>query len=51
MCIRDVDGGYVLAKIVWFAPLCSVEVGEALGLCEALQWMTELELDRKWISL
>jgi len=37
MCIRDANGGYVLAKKTWFALLCLVDVGEALGLFEALQ--------------
>lgn len=42
MCIRNTDGCFVLAKTAWFALLCSVDVGEALGLCQALQWVVEL---------
>jgi len=51
ICIRDAEGGYVLTKITWFLPLCSVEIGEALGLCEALQWMAELGMDNMDFSL
>jgi len=36
MCIRDVDGEYVFARTTRFAPLCSVDIDEALGLYEAL---------------
>jgi hypothetical protein len=43
LCIRDEDGSYVLAKIVWFSPFCSVEVGEALGLYHALIWTADLQ--------
>jgi hypothetical protein len=35
----------VLARIAWFAPLCSVDFGEVLGLCEALLWVSELGTD------
>jgi len=44
-------GGYVLTKTAWFVPLCSVEIGRALGLCEALQWVVELGLDNMDFSL
>jgi hypothetical protein len=36
MFIHDVEGCFVLAKIIWFFALCSVDVGEALGLSQAL---------------
>jgi hypothetical protein len=29
---------------VWFGPLCSVEVGEALGLYHAIWWIHEFQL-------
>jgi len=32
MCIRDSDGGFVLARSTWFSPLCSIDLGEAMGL-------------------
>jgi len=38
MCIRDAAGDYVLARTTWFTPVCAVEIGEALGFSEALQW-------------
>lgn len=44
MCIRDVEGCYVLSKTLWLTLLCYVEVGEALGLYQAMKWINELEL-------
>jgi len=44
MCIRDVEGCYVLSKTLWLSLLCSVEVGEALGLYHAMKWNHELQL-------
>jgi len=51
MCIRDVVGDYVLAHTTRFSPLCAVEIGEALGLCEALQWVMVLGLHNMDFSL
>jgi len=31
------DGAFVLARTEWFAPLCDVDVGEAVGLHTALE--------------
>jgi len=36
-CIRDEEGCFVLAKTMWFTLLCSVDVGEDLGLYHAIQ--------------
>jgi len=36
MCIRDEEGHLVLAKTMWFAPICSVDEGEALGMYHAV---------------
>jgi len=44
MCIRDEEGCYVLSKTLWLTLLCSVEVGEALGLYRAMKWINELQL-------
>jgi len=44
MCICDEEGSYVLAKTVWFSPLCLVDVAEALGLYHAIQWIHDLQL-------
>jgi ribonuclease HI len=41
----------VLARTTRFSPLCAVEVGEALGLCEALQWVMALGLHNMDFSL
>jgi len=51
MCIRDAAGDYVLARTIRFTPLCVVEIGKALGLCEALQWVMELGLHNMDFSL
>jgi hypothetical protein len=51
MCIWDVNGAYALAKIAWFAPLCSVEVDEVLRLRKVMSWVEELGLDVKDFSL
>jgi ribonuclease HI len=45
MCIRDSAGFHVRSKIMWFSPLCSVDVGEALGLYHAIGWVHELQLE------
>ncbi|KAK2355667.1 hypothetical protein QL285_093058 [Trifolium repens] len=45
MCIRDVDGTFVLAKTLHFSPRCSVPLGEAMGLFFAVQWLRDLRLD------
>jgi hypothetical protein len=44
MCIRDEEGQFVLAKTMWFAPMCSVDEGEALGLYHAMRWINDLQL-------
>ncbi|MCI32028.1 cytochrome P450, partial [Trifolium medium] len=45
MCIRDDDGSFVLAKTMWILPLCNVDVGEALGVLHAINWVHELQLE------
>lgn len=42
MCIRDDEGQFVLAKTMWFALMCSVDAGEALGLYHAMRWISDL---------
>jgi len=42
MYIHDIDGCFVLAKTTWFTPLCSVNIGEALGLRQMLRWKVRL---------
>ena len=44
MCIRNEEGRFIRAKTMWFSPVCSVDVGEALGLFYAIQWVRELRL-------
>jgi ribonuclease HI len=51
MCIRDVHGCFILVKINWFSPLCSVDTSEALGLFHSLQWVAELGFDNMDIVL
>ena len=45
MCIRDSTGNHVRSKILWVSPLCSLDVGEALGLSHAIWWIRELQFD------
>lgn len=44
MCIRDSAEFHVRSKIMWFTPLCFVDVGEVLGLYHAIRWIHELQL-------
>ena len=44
ICIRDSTGNHVRSKIIWFTPLCSVDIGEALDLYHAIPWIHELQL-------
>ncbi|AES62417.1 cullin protein neddylation domain protein [Medicago truncatula] len=39
MCLRDKECSFVLAKSVWFSPFCAIEVGEAMGLHKAFDWL------------
>jgi len=43
-CIRDEAGNFMTAKTMWSSPVCSSEVGEALGLSHAIRWVRELQL-------
>ncbi|AES76948.2 hypothetical protein MTR_6g089560 [Medicago truncatula] len=45
ICLRDDEGTFVLAKIVNFEGVYSVEVGEALGLFHAIQWLSDMQMD------
>ncbi|CAJ2663088.1 unnamed protein product [Trifolium pratense] len=46
MCIRDDEGRFVLAKTMWISPICSVDLGKALGLFHAINWVHDLQLQR-----
>lgn len=41
-CTRDDEGQFVLAKTMWFALMCSVDEGDALGLYHAMRWISDL---------
>jgi ribonuclease HI len=45
ICIRDEEGAFVLAKMTSFPCLHQVTVGEAMGLFEALQWLSDMLLN------
>jgi len=45
MCICDDDGTPVPVKTLYLSPLYHVDVGEALDLFHALQWVHDLRLD------
>jgi len=44
ICVRDSKGTFVLAKVVSYPCLYSVDVGEALGLHNGLQWLSNMQL-------
>jgi len=45
VCVRDSEGIFVLAKIFTYPCTVSADVGEALGLHSALQWLSDMQLD------
>jgi ribonuclease HI len=45
ICIRDDQGQFVRAKMVWYSPILDVDIGEALGLLTAMKWMRDLHLN------
>ncbi|XP_024628912.1 uncharacterized protein [Medicago truncatula] len=45
ICIRDEGGVFVLAKTISFVGVYFVDIGEALGLYHALQWVSDMQLD------
>ncbi|GAU39464.1 hypothetical protein TSUD_158950 [Trifolium subterraneum] len=44
MCIRDTNGCFVAARTEWMEPILDVDIGEAMGLLRALNWMNEIQL-------
>jgi len=42
--IRNVAENFMKSKTLWLSPMCTPEVGEALGLFHAIQWVWELQL-------
>jgi len=45
MCLRDDEGAYILAKTMSLSPLVPVNVGKALALYHALQWIRDMRFD------
>ena len=45
LCIRDEDGVFILTKSIPVSFLHSVNVGEALGLYYALEWLSDMRFD------
>lgn len=45
ICIRDEGGVFVLAKTISFVGVYSVDIGEALSLYHALQWVNDMQFD------
>ena len=43
--VRDSEGTFVLDKVVSYPCLYYVDVGEALGLHSALQWLSDMQFD------
>ncbi|AES75549.1 hypothetical protein MTR_6g046670 [Medicago truncatula] len=54
ICVRDSEGTFVLAKTITYPCTVSVDVGEALVLHSALQWLSDMHFgnvdcrERKW---
>ncbi|AET02182.1 hypothetical protein MTR_8g036780 [Medicago truncatula] len=44
ICIKDEEGGFVLARTEWFSPITDVDRGEALALLKALGWVRNLHV-------
>lgn len=45
ICLRDDSGTFVLAKVMHFDYLYPADVGEALGLFHAIQWMQDMQFN------
>jgi ribonuclease HI len=45
VCVRNSEGTFVLAKTLTHPCTVSVDVGEALGLHAALQWLSDMTFD------
>nr|ABN08869.1 Polynucleotidyl transferase, Ribonuclease H fold [Medicago truncatula] len=45
ICLRDKEGAYMLAKTMSFSPMVSVNIGEALTLFHAPQWLQDMRFD------
>ena len=45
ICVRDSEGAFVLAQAITHPCTVSVDVGKALGLHFALQWLSDMQLD------
>jgi hypothetical protein len=45
MCIRDDQGQFIPTKTGWILPILEVDIGEALGLLSALNWVNKLRLE------
>jgi hypothetical protein len=44
ICIRDDLGEFIKARTMWSHPIVYTDVGEALGLFHAIEWVHELQL-------
>ncbi|AES59299.1 hypothetical protein MTR_1g017840 [Medicago truncatula] len=45
ICVRDDDCTFVLAKTISLNVVHSVDVGEAMGLYHALEWLSNMQFD------
>jgi len=45
ICVRNSEGIFVLATTITYPCTVSVDLGEALGLYSALQWLSDMQLD------
>jgi len=45
ICVRDSEGTFILAQTITYCCTISVDVGEALGLHSAIQWLSDMQFD------
>jgi len=45
ICVCDSEGVFVLTKTITYPCTVEVDVGEALGLHSAVQWLSDMQLD------
>jgi hypothetical protein len=44
ICIRDANGAFLLARTDCLSPIIDVDIGEALGLLQGMEWVRDLQL-------
>jgi len=45
MCLRDDEGRFLFARILWSQPIWSTKIGDALELLHAINWVHDLQIN------